>query len=147
MPDTLIVYWLMPVCLCLVLACVVALRLRRRSLASQGIPLTLGERRYVFVPVLRPGELSITGDELMLRTALLNANTGEDDALWILNYQNRIPVALCKFNLVFPAWRSVAYPHCIAYFSWRDSQWRHCWGYDTQKSYGDKGCLACRRVE
>lgn len=69
------------------------------------INLSLGGREYELLPLLRPGEESVTGEQLDQRARQLNAQLGEEDANWFIAHQTEIPAELEQFGLIFSEWR------------------------------------------
>ncbi len=90
------------------------------------------------VSFLKWKETSVNGEEMVRRARVeLDANYGQEDAEWVLEHQDKIPVELRKFYLVFPAtvWQGVygcRRVPCLSWdgvrwylrFGWLDSGWR-----------------------
>lgn len=95
---------------------------------DQIIILTLGEREYELVPFLESGKILVSGDEMVHRADKLDANSGEEDGRFILQYQVEIPAELReKIAMVFTAWRDPGNPRRVAYSCWDVRQWVQGW--------------------
>ncbi len=85
------------------------------------------------VPFLRRSETYINGEEMVrrARTKELDANYGQEDAEWLLDNQDKIPVALRKFYLVFPetVWQALFGRRGVPYLSWYGGQWLLSFGW------------------
>ena len=89
------------------------------------------------VTFLKKGENSINGKEIVRRARVeLDANYGQEDAEWLLEHQNEIPVEFREYYIVFTGtiWqhavghRNVLYlhwsgRHWYLYFLWLDDGW------------------------
>lgn len=55
----------------------------------------------------------------------LNANSGQEDAEWLLEHQEKIPVELRKYYLVFTGtiWQGSFGYRYVACLDWRGGQW------------------------
>lgn len=78
------------------------------------------------VPFLKNGEGSVDGEVIATRAIKLDANYGQEDAEWLLEHQDMIPVELRNFYLVFPAtkWRNPDGSRGVPYLGWSGDRWR-----------------------
>ncbi len=90
------------------------------------------------VSFLKGSETFVNGEEMVRRVRIeLDANYGQEDAEWLLEHQDKIPVELQKYCLVFPGtvWQVSSgnrYVPCLHWrgrrwmlnFGWLDSDWR-----------------------
>jgi len=78
------------------------------------------------VPFLKGNETSVNGEEMVRRARVeLDANYGQEDAEWALENQDKIPVELRKFYLVFPGtvWQDSDGNRRVPYLYWCGDRW------------------------
>ncbi len=78
------------------------------------------------VSFLKQGENSVNGEEMVRRARVeLNANYGQEDAEWVLEHQDEIPVEFRAYYLVFTGtvWQFPrGYRRC-AFLRWSGERW------------------------
>ena len=78
------------------------------------------------VSFLKQGESSINGEEMVCRACgELDANYGQEDAEWLLEHQNEIPVEFRKYYIVFTGtiWQSADGYRDVSYLRWDGGRW------------------------
>lgn len=78
------------------------------------------------VSFLKRGENSIGGEEMVRRARVeLDANYGQEDAEWLLDHQDEIPVEFRKYYLVFTGtvWRDSLGRRLVPYLVWDGGGW------------------------
>lgn len=78
------------------------------------------------IPFLKEGEDYVNGEEMVRRARYeLDANYGQEDAEWLVENQDKIPVELRNFYLVFPAtiWRGPDGLRSVSYLFWDGDRW------------------------
>src|SRR3989344_4142449 len=76
------------------------------------------------VPFLK-NKNSVKGDLMATRAVELDANYGQEDAEWLLEHQDMIPVELRSYYLVFPAtkWRGLDSRRYVPCLYWDGDRW------------------------
>lgn len=95
------------------------------------------------VPFLNDAEeASVKGDVMAERAVTLDANYGQEDAEWLLEHQDMIPVELRKYYLVFPAtkWRGPGVFRCVPYLVFIGGRWGLGFGW-LDDVFGCRGRL------
>lgn len=84
------------------------------------ITVTLGGRIYEFISLMNTrSSRRVSGLEVVQLASELEADLGEEDARWIMNYQSEIPTKLrLDTALVFTNWFCPGWPGVIAYVIW-----------------------------
>lgn len=75
---------------------------------------------------LTDGESYINGEEMVRRARVeLSANSSQEDAEWLLEHQDKIPVELRKYHLVFTGtiWRGSLGSRYVVCLFWYGDQW------------------------
>ena len=89
------------------------------------------------VPFLK-NKNSVKGDLMATRAVELDANYGQEDAEWLLEHQDMIPVKLRSYYLVFPAtkWRDLDGDRFVPFLYWHGGRWvlRFFWLDDVFRS-------------
>ena len=78
------------------------------------------------ISFLKEGETRINGEEMARRARFdLDADYGQEDAEWLLENQDKIPVELQKFYLIFPAtkWLGADGNRYVPYLYWSGGRW------------------------
>lgn len=92
------------------------------------------------VPFLKNGETLINGEEMVRRARKLNANYGQEDAEWLLEHQNEIPVKFRGFYLPFTGtvWQDSNGHRHVPYLYWFGEHWflYFLWLVDDWHSHG-----------
>ena len=91
--------------------------------------ITVGNRTYEVLPVLREGDGGVVkGDVMVERAKKMNANLGSDDGQHLLDHQDEIPEALRgKVVFIFTDWRHPAYSEGVYYVHWNGDRWVGPW--------------------
>lgn len=91
--------------------------------------MTVGERTYEILDLVRDGERSVIGDAIVERAKEMSAYLGEDDGLYILKHQQDIPVVLKRRVFIFPGWRCPSSPKKIACIYRPIDEWIRYWSW------------------
>ena len=90
--------------------------------------ITVGERTYEILPILRDKEESVTGDLMVARAKEANAHLGKEDGEYLLTHQDEIPVSLrSKMVFVFTNWPRPDNPGHVYYVFWYGGRWVESW--------------------
>ncbi len=102
----------------------------KRDMRKEGWTLLENQPRrlssaIIGVSFLRDSESSVNGEEMARRALGLDANYGQEDAEWLLEHQDLIPVELRKFYLVFPGtkWQSRDGHRHVPFLFWSGDRW------------------------
>lgn len=84
------------------------------------ITVTLGVRIYEFISTMNArSSRRVSGLEIVQLASELEADSGEEDARWIIAYQRAIPTKLrLDTALVFTNWFCPDWPRRVSYVSW-----------------------------
>lgn len=102
----------------------------RRDMRKEGwtlienAPCSIPPADIIGLPFLKDGEDHIGGEEMLVRSRSL-ACYGQEDAEWLLDHQDQIPVELRQFYLVFPrtVWKYRGGDRFIPCLDWYGSEW------------------------
>lgn len=88
---------------------------------------TVGDRRFEAVGFLKEGERSVSGDEMLERTAGENGGAiGEEDEAFLRQHLEELPEALRRYYLVTGR-RNPYRPQYVSCFLFASDGWFQCW--------------------
>lgn len=96
------------------------------SCKSNTLPttMTIGDRTYEILEILREGEKSIVGYEIDRRAKGMNACLGQDDGQYLLDHRQDIPESLKrKVYFVFTCWHPPYRSDSVYWVGWDGCCW------------------------
>mgnify|MGYP000898400436 FL=1 len=100
------------------------------ALVKSGLhtEVTIEGRTYDILGLLREGETSVVGHEMVTRAKGMSAHLGQDDGEHILKYQDQIPASLRgKVVFVFTDWRRPGSSELVYCVYWNGDRWVRDW--------------------
>ena len=105
------------------------------TIAGRTTEMTIAGRTYDILGFLRGDEKYVKGDVMVARAKEMDANLGEEDARYILEHQDEIPVALRdKVAFVFTYWRHPDGPEHVCFVCWFCNRWVKDWRWLSWRS-------------